>query len=466
MRAVPWALMLAGMVRTAAATDLVEAWNGALQNDSEHAVARAGHAAAQPRRDQATALWRPNLGFKASAGIETQESRTRGVEFTAPGIGQSDGVSFSTSITRGTAGRWAFAAQQPLYQPERGVRQRQLMLSAEQAELDWQASQQALILRTAERYFDLALAEEAVRTLEVQLDAAQRAWTEAQDRFKLGAAPVTDTHEAAARAAGVRAQLLAAQGDVQVKRRRLADGTGLSATVLLARLPAASSARGWPTRSLDDWTAQAHSSNAQLRRQRIAADIARQEAAKYSLQSSPSVELVAQASRDHVSGSGDFGSASTTATNRMIGVQLSVPLFTGGYRSARHDEALRLAEQALEQIEHTRQQVAQQVQAAWLGLDLGAERAQALAEALAASQARLDATQLGHQLGHRTTLDLLNAQSDAAGARLALAQARVALLLDRLRLAALAGGLDEATLRAVNAALEPDGRAARRAEGG
>ena len=56
-------------------------------------------------------------------------------------------------------------------------------------------------------------------------------------------------------------------------------------------------------------------------------------------------------------------------------------------------------------------------------------------------------------MGERTTQELLNAENDAASAELALLQARVSLLLDRLRLAALAGRLDETQLQAVNASL-------------
>ena len=77
----------------------------------------------------------------------------------------------------------------------------------------------------------------------------------------------------------------------------------------------------------------------------------------------------------------------------------------------------------------------------------------ALSEALHATRSRLDATRIGRQVGERTTQELLNAENDAASAELALLQARVSLLLDRLRLAALAGRLDEAQLQAVNASL-------------
>lgn len=453
----PAALALAATLALAVpagAAELVDAWQAAQRNDKELAVARAAHAAAQPRRDQATALWRPNVGLTASVGVANSLTEVQGAQFSAPGFGSSTGVGFATSVTAGQTGRWALQASQPLYNPQRRAEQRQLALSADAAELEWQGANQALMLRTAERYFELALADETVRVLRRQATAVQAAATEAQDRFTLGAAPVTDTHEAKARLAGVTAQLLAAQTDAQLKRQRLADSLGEASTALAARLPAGM-IEGIAARPLDAWLGDALAGNTGVLLQRLAGDVAAQEAAKYANGASAAIDLVAQASRDRIGGSGDFGSAGNTAANSMIGVQLTIPLFTGGYRDARQQEALRLADKSAAELDRARQQVAQQVRAAFLGLDSGAERVRALAQALEASESRLDATRVGREVGQRTTLDLLNAENERAAARLALAQARVGLWLDRLRLAALAGQLDEAALRAADADLEP-----------
>lgn len=444
-------LALACGAPAAWATDLLHAWQAAQQNDRELAVARAAQATAQPRRDQAAALWRPGVAFNASAGVATGESEMRGAQFSAPGMGTSGGVNFGTSVTGGTATRWALQASQPLYHPQRRAQQQQLGLQADMADLEWQAAQQALMLRTAQRYFDVALAQEALRVLDLQLRAVQKAATEAQDRFDIGSAPVTDTHEARARLAALRAQRLAAQTDLDVKRRALADSTGLAPTALTVRLPAASAPPA--LRALDAWQQEAEAANPAIRLQQLAADIARAEAEKQRRSAAPTVELVAQAVQERLHGSGDYGSARNKNLNALVGVQVNVPLYTGGYRAAREEEALRLQDKAQAQVQSTREQVAQQVHGSWLGLNLGAERVQALTDALTASEARRDATQTGHEVGHRTLLDLLNAENDTAAARLALAQARASLLLDRLRLAQLAGRLDDQALSAVNQAL-------------
>lgn len=448
---------------TAGATTLSDTWAAARQHDRELAAAQAALATAQPRRAQAEALWRPQVAATATAGLATHESTARNAQFSAPGLGQSTGVGFATSVTNGGSTRVALMASQPLYDPARRAQQRQLALSVEMAELQWQAARQSVMLRTAERYFELALAQEQQRVLQGQLQAVERAATEAKDRFRMGAAPITDSHEAAARLAGLRAQALAAERTLQLRRQALADSTGLPAAALGAALPAeaastlpsdAASTLPAPA-ALQAWLDQAEADNPGIRLQRLAVENARQEAARHAPGAAPTVDLVAQASRERLSGSGDFGHASNTGVQHLIGVQVSLPLYSGGGRSARHDEALRRIEQADAEAAHTRQQVTQQVRAAWLGLEVGALRVQALAEALAASASRADATRTGHQVGHRTTLDLLNAENDSAEARLALAQARVALLLDRLRLAALAGRLDEAQLRTADAALAP-----------
>lgn len=81
------------------------------------------------------------------------------------------------------------------------------------------------MLQTAERYFAVALAQDALRLLQRQQTAVNKALVEAQDRFELGDAPVTDTHEAAARARGIDAQVLAAEVDLQIAQRaRWGDG--------------------------------------------------------------------------------------------------------------------------------------------------------------------------------------------------------------------------------------------------
>lgn len=443
--------------QAASATDLMQAWQAAQQNDAEFSSAQSAQLAGEARRRQASALWRPSVQLSAAAGRGTSETSATGARFSAPGFGQSDGVAFDTSVTNGSMSRWAVSARQPLISRERQAQSRQLELAADTADLEWKNAQQGLMLRVAERYFDAVVAAESVRVLRLQQASVERARTEARDRFEIGDAKVTDTHEASARAEAIKAQLLAAEAELQVKQAALSDVTGMPVEAMQLLQPNKDVAQtvasnGLPP--LDSWLAKAKDNNPMLRMQAAGIAVAKEEAAKFSALASPTLDLVAQVGRDRLSGSGDFGDASNRANNSMIGVQLNIPLFTGGYRSAKHDETVKLADKAQADASKVRQQVALQTRAAWLNLTVGASRIGALAEASKASQARLDATRIGSQVGDRTTQDLMNAEADAANAELALLQGRVGLLLDRMRLAALAGELDEAQLRVVNASLQ------------
>lgn len=452
------AAALAFAAPPARAADLLDAWRAAQQHDLEFSAARSAREAGQARREQGASLWRPTLQFTGTVGVANADTATSGAQFSAPGLGSSNGVDFNTSINGGTATRWALQARQPLVNRERDASKRQLELSADMADLEWAGAQQALMLRTAERYFDVVLAAESLRVLQRQQDAVARAHAEAMDRFRLGDVPVTDTHEAAARLEAIRAQVLAAETQLDLARTAFADATGL-ADGRLDPLAAGPAGGGAPLPALAQWLADAKTRNPQLRVQLAAAELARQEAAKFDALASPTLDVVAQIGQDRMTGSGDYGDASNHQNNALIGLQLSVPLYTGGYRGAKQTETQRLAEKAVTDAERSAQQVALQTRAAWLGLTVGAGRVAALGDALKASRSRLDATRVGRAAGERTTLDLLNAENDAASAELALLQARIRWLLDRLRLASLAGQLDEAELAAVNAHLAPQGAA-------
>lgn len=449
MRLAPVLLLsaAAALAPPAWALDLLEAWRAAAAHDPEFAAARAEQQAGRARAREAAALWRPTVALEAGLGRASSESATRGAQFSAPGFGQSTGVSFDSSVTSGTMTRYGVVLRQPVFNRERDAQGRQLQIAAGAAELQWQAQQQALVLRSVERYVEAALAEQQLRLLQEQESAAVRARTEAEDRFRLGDKPVTDVHEAAARAEALKAQRLAAQSDLERKRAQLADLIGQPVPAGLAlpqRTPAADAGE------LAAWIDRAAHRNPQVLLAEAQWRSAQEEARKTAGVLSPTLDVVAQASRDRILGSGDFGSASHTAAQRAIGLQLSVPLSTGGWRSAKHDESVALAAKAQAGLDHARQQAVQQTRAAWLDLSVGIGKAAALEAALQASRARLDATRTGVQAGDRTTLDLLNAQNDAAAAELALLQARVQLLTHRLRLAALAGELDEQQLQAAN----------------
>ena len=428
--------------------DLLGVWRAAAQHDRRLAVARAEHGASQTLREQADALGRPSLTLSAGAGLGASETAMRGAQFSAPGMGTVDDVRFATSVHGGLATRVALTARQPLVNPARDAQRAQLRLGADMGDTAWRAAQTERMLHTAERYLTLAVAEERVRVLARQAEALAQARTEAHDRYRIGSSSVTDTHEADAALAAVQAQQADAALQASIQRRALADSTGLAQPA--ARLPVRplASPDGEPA-----WVQAAEADSPRLRLLSRAVDVAQQKLRQQGAAGKATVDLIAQAGHERIGGRGDFGSARTRSLNALVGVQINIPLDAGGLLQAQEREAAERLNQAHAELDAAREDVTQQVHAAWLGLQAGATRIAALEQGLTASAARRDATRLGRELGDRTLMDVLHAENDHAGAELALAQARSEQVLTRLKLAALADRLDEGLLAQVDATL-------------
>lgn len=439
-------MLLALLPNPAHALDLLQAWQAAASHDKSYAVAKAAQGVAVPKQKQADALWRPNVVLSDTLGGAYQSSRMDGAAFSAPGFGSMNGVTFQNSINAGIANRFAIQANQPLYDPKRRAEQAQLKQSAEMDELQWQAAQQRLMLTLAQHYFDVALAQYNLQVWQQQSHSVEHIAKEMQDRFTIGSTPITDSHEAKARLALVQAQLLNAELDLENKQTVLADMTGMVPTALTPQLPQSTLAE---SPSLQAWLQQAYSQAFAVRQSTLAQHIAEKEAQKYSFDSSIKVDAIAQAALDYAHGNGDFGTATNRQNNALIGVQVSVPLSTGGYRNAKLEEAQQLITKAQAETELARQQTEQQIKQSYNSLQTGKARLQALQQAISASELRLDATKLGRQVGDRTTLDVLLAENDLANAQLALRQAQVQQIMQRLTLAYLVGQLNETLLAGI-----------------
>jgi outer membrane protein len=433
--------------------DLLAAWEAAQQQDPTYAAARAELAAGAARNRQGRALSLPTVTVSGTVGYGAATQDTSGAQFTGPGFGTVNGVDFRTDITGGTSTGWRITAEQPLYNAERRAGARQLELSADRAELALSLARQDLMLRTARTYFAVLAAEDALEETERQKSATSRALQVAQASYDEGKLPITDRNEAQARYDGILARESGARDAVALARATFTELTGLPAENLrtVARDKAL---RPFEAGRLEQWLAKAGDGNPQVAMQSLARDIARQEVEKWSAQAAPTLSLIAQASGDRLSGNGAFGTSGTVSgTNSVIGVQLTIPLYTGGMRSARGEEAIALAEKAGYDVEAARKSVSLQTRSAWLGAAGGLTRIPAYERAIESARSRLDATETGFEVGARTTLDLLNAQADLFRTVRELSQAQYQVLLDRIALARAAGELSEDVLRAVNANL-------------
>jgi outer membrane protein len=437
-----------------AAEDLVSAWRSAQTHDAEFAGAQAQWQAGQTKQRQSHALFSPQVAVTSSLSGINMDRDTRGAQFSAPGFGSANDAQFRSRINAGAASNLALVARKPLYNAELQANASQLERQASLAEVQFRSAQQGLMLRTAQAYFSVLLAEDTLASLQAQKKAAARALEVADESFEAGALPVTDREEARARHDEIASQELAAGDDLRLKRSMLADLTGLAADRLRKLDPKAALDR-YSVGPLEQWTQRAEQNNLLLAMQRLGHDIARDEVAKYRALVSPSLDFVAQLADERMGGHNGFGTTRITSTATTVGLQLTIPLVTGGMRSAKYDEAMALAEKARYDVEALRREVLRQTQAAWLGVTTGIAQVRAREQALRSASTRLEATETGQEVGARTMLDLVNAQADFFRAQLSLSQSIHQLLLGWLRLAASSGELSENELAAVNAVLAP-----------
>jgi outer membrane protein len=426
-----------------------DAWRAAVQHDPTFAAARAARDAGQTHAAQGRALWLPTLAVQGSTGRGDQQSRTSGAAFSAPGFGSTNGVDFQTSVNNGSSRQWAFVAEQPLYDSSRMADFTAHKNAAAVADAQYRQAKQELMLRTAQAYFAVLNSRAQRAALRRLYAAAERARATAQARYESGDIPATDMREAQASADAIGVQELDAQTNVSLSEAAFTDLTGLESAALKG-LPESEPAEMPATDALETWTQRALAGSPQLAVQRLAAATAAAQVARYGIINSPKLSVVAQLGRQWLEGNGDFGAADIDARQASVSVRASIPLFTGGMRSAQRHEAQALARKASADLEAADQQVRRQALAAWLGLTTASARVRALQRLHGSTQDRLGATRLGVEIGDRTALELLNAEADFLRSGTDFQRAQADWLLADLQLQVVAGALSVADLERVD----------------
>jgi len=438
----------------AQAFDLLEAWQSARTQDPLFGVARAAAEAGRTKGLQAQALKSPQVTANAGLGGVSSDNKITDAQFSAPGMGAASGASFRTKTDAGLDLSWNVRAEYPLYDAARSSSVSQLNKQAQLAEVQLSSDEQQLMLRVAQAYFDTLLAEDTLATVKSQMAAVAKALEIAKARFKEGDAAIIETHESQARYDMLSAQELEASSNLQLVRAALSDLTNNQDTAL-AHLPQKVDLQRYMAGDLQAWLDRARNSNHLLHIQQLQQDIAHDEIGKHQAKYAPILNLVAQAGGERLDGMGS-NDANLTNHQASLGLQLTIPLFTGGMRDAKYQEALALEDKARNQTDAVRQQAVRDARSAWLGVSVGQGQIKALEQAERSAEIKLDSTRLGHEVGDRTTLDVLNSEQELFNTRLALYRTRYQVLLALLNLSAAAGDLNEKRLDEVNQALITD----------
>ncbi|WP_174874654.1 TolC family protein [Vogesella oryzae] len=434
------ALIALALMPAAQALDLQQAWQAARGHDPQLAASEANGRADATLPAQGRAMLRPKLGLVAGGGWGSMDQLTRGARFVTPGM-SSDQVEFESKVSGGTRQWWGLEARQMLYDASASATAGQLAAQGQAGAANLVAARQQAMLQLAARYFDVLAADAQLAALAQQQRATREALDATQARYQAGDAPITDLEEARARLALLDADTLALQQQHQLAVQRLSDLTGLPPATL-QDLPAGGTLPLPALAPLTDWQQQARQRNPQLQASQAGRDAARLEAGKHSAGGSPKLELVARAGDERWRDS----DASQRSRQQFVGVELTIPLYTGGYRDAKYSEALARQDAAEAGVNAAALAVNDAVHNAWLGVSQGQSRLAALQLAEQAARRQLDATRMGREEGARTTLDLLNAEQGVAEVVKQRALLRYQTLYQWLALHAAAGTLDDSVI--------------------
>ncbi len=442
-----------GVSLPVAAADLLETYHAAQGQDSVFAAARAVHQAGQEKLTQGRSLMLPSVNLTANSTYNNTDTQYSNVP--APLTPQLLRQGTSTYMNNGVA----VTLVQPLFRQNNWLVYTESELQVAQADAQFKNAEQDLIVRVAQAYFDVLTAQDGVSLSEAQKIAISEQLAQAKRNFEVGSATITDTHEAQARYDLILAQEIAAQSNLEIKRRTLQQLTNTMPSKFQPlgngfKLEAPQPA------DVEKWVEQAQQGNLQLAIAQANAELAEQEVARNRGGHYPTLDLVASVGKSTITpvGSGTFANSTNTAlntdaTSTTVGVQLNVPLFQGGATQSKWREAEANRDRAKDELESARRNVDLQTRQAYLGVVNGIAQVNALQQALTSSESLLEASKLGQEVGVRTNLDVLNAQQQLFSTRRDLYQAEYNYLISRLRLRAASGTLAEDELTLVNQAL-------------
>jgi protease secretion system outer membrane protein len=435
------ALVFTPLCTPAWSLDLSQAYQAAMEQDASIRATRAATDAKRERLPQARAQLLPNLSASASRNRNSLESTT-------PNF-RGDSVTTNNNYTSSSA---ALTLRQPLFRKYQMADYRQAQAQVDDANAILDRELQNVAVRVSGAYFEALLTAEQLALVLAQKTAYTSQFDAAKKRFAAGSGTRTDIDEAQAALDLNVAQELEARQNVDFTRRQLQtlvnqpidDIAALDAGKLMLVQPT-------PNR-IEDWTERAEANSPEIRSLQAQIEVARYEVEKAQAGHYPTLDAIAQLSRSE---SDTVTSVNNRYTNKSIGLQLNIPLFSGGYVNSTIRQALADKERVEQMLEALRRDLGVRVHHEFRGVTEGVLKVKALEQAVRSTEQVALSNRRAFEAGSRTLIDTLNAEQQKVGAQRDLAQARYIYLISRVRLQALAGGPKTEVIDEINGWLKP-----------
>jgi protease secretion system outer membrane protein len=414
------------------AIGLLEAYIAALKNDPTHRASKAELIAGLEYEAIGRSGLLPVVQYSYSTSKNKGESITPGL------LGPIKADQDYRSTSKGVTVRQTIFNLDAYARFAQGVAQKQYSI----AQFDSRSSE--LMVRLVSAYAETKYAEEQLKLYLAQRDtyAEQR---KVNDRlFAKGEGTKTEMLETQAKLDVAEAQILEAEDALQTARNNLSGIVGTDVTQLDG-LPGDFR----PVLSNEDfetWRTIADEKNPEIVAARFAVEIAKQEIAKSNAGHAPRIDL--NASYNHGL-SETFATRNQDLNMRTIGVQLTIPIYSGGYVSAVSKQAVARREKARADLDATATKVMVELRKQYSSVKSSAVKIDGLQKSVNSASALVEATQQSIKGGVRINADLLNAQQQLVAAKRDLASARYNYLLSYLKLRVAAGTVNIDDLRTV-----------------
>ncbi|MCC9000734.1 MAG: TolC family outer membrane protein [Candidatus Contendobacter sp.] len=424
-------LVLAGMMaalcgQPAGAENLLQVYRQAFESDPVLKAAAASREAAQETKSQARALLLPN------AGVTVEQGRTFGIS------GARDNSSFNSH-------NYAIGLTQPLYNRGSQVQQRLADAVVSQSDVDFRNTQNRLVLRVAQGYFGVLAALDNLTFTTAAKNAFARQLEQANRRFEVGLATITDVYDAQARfdaAVSLEVSAINRLADARELLRQLTDQEYAQIAILSERMPLSLPKPSDP----EEWVRMALENNLELRSANFGVDQARENIKLQKAGHYPTLDL--KASR------ADFDNSITDTTSSQVNLELTIPLYTGGAVSSLSRQAAYNYEAARQSLENLQRDTIRTVRNAYRGQESAISQIKAFNQTRISTRSALEANQAGYEVGTRTIVDVLDAERNVYQAEADYANARYSYIVSFLTLRQAAGQLSEADVIEINGWLD------------
>ena len=417
------------------AQDLIETHQLALENDPELQSSYLKQYSIAEFKSQSIAQMLPAISLIGSSARE----RLNNKKTTFQGAGTQNYWNNSFSIN----------FKQPVFNWSHWIQLDQSNNRIAQAEAQYQATYQQLIVTTTERYFNILAAQDNLDFSVAEKQSIEKQLEQAKQRFKVGLIAITDVYEAQAGYDQARANEIEASNLLDDTKESLKEIIGEN-DVKLNKLVEDFPLLLPEPADISLWSKSAESNNFSIVAQLNQAEIIRKEIKLQKSGHLPTIDIVANYGvQDNTS---NFGLRGDT---QSIGLQLNLPLFKGGAVYSRGKQAQYEYQREKQNLIKIKRTVARQVKNAYRDVISSISRTQALQAAVKSSISALDATEAGFEVGTRTMVDILAEQRNLYHSKRDYARSRYNYLLSSIKLKQASGSLSRADLQQINLFLIP-----------